>query len=242
MNRHMRHIFITSPTKTPMDTALRRAQVLGLGGSEQLLHAILGGRTIESTAPPESFWATVIHWFCNQDDLDLDQVGPLIDYILHRWNEDSSFEMKGRSVQALVRGMKSWHKELAQIQKGNVRNYKRSGLDEGIWIRPRKVAKNKTCEEVWTMEEIKTSRELIQEGRAMKHCVASYSGGIKGGGCSIWSLRREGRRLVTVEVRNRARRVTQARGLQNRRATPGEKGMIQRWALENGLEVARWCW
>lgn len=46
-----------------------------------------------------------------------------------------------------------------------------------------------------------TSRELIEEGEAMDHCVATYASAVAQGQCRIYSVRRGGRRIATLELR-----------------------------------------
>jgi hypothetical protein len=71
----------------------------------------------------------------------------------------------------------------------------------------------------------------------MRHCVSSYASRIKEGKCSIWSLRCDGVRALTIEVKNNERRIAQTRGKCNRFAKPLELGILRRWALANGLEL-----
>ena len=55
---------------------------------------------------------------------------------------------------------------------------------------------------------------MVAEGRAMKHCVATYAHSCASGACSIWALEVEtfeGRtKALTVEVQNVARMICQA--------------------------------
>jgi hypothetical protein len=71
----------------------------------------------------------------------------------------------------------------------------------------------------------------------MRHCVSCYATDIKEGRSSIWSLRCDGARALTVEVANGMRRVVQARGKCNRNPKPLELGLLHRWALANELEL-----
>jgi hypothetical protein len=92
-------------------------------------------------------------------------------------------------------------------------------------------------EEIWTMDEILCSRELVREGAVMRHCLATYVDDVLEGSCSIWSLRCDSQRALTVEVKPARRLVVQARGEMNRRASASEPAMLRRWAQENRLEV-----
>ena len=87
------------------------------------------------------------------------------------------------------------------------------------------------------MEEIQTSRTLAEEAEAMRHCVYSYRPKIENGWSSIWSLRRETERMLTVKADNRGRSIIQARGKFNRHPTSAELGILARRAKENSLSV-----
>ena len=48
-------------------------------------------------------------------------------------------------------------------------------------------------------------------------------------------------KAITIEVRNRARQICQARGKRNRMPTPKERSMMRRWADEAGLTIAAYA-
>jgi hypothetical protein len=89
------------------------------------------------------------------------------------------------------------------------------------------------------VNEILDSRALVEEGRAMRHCVATYQGSILRGKCSIWSLQvnRYGdwERALTIELENASRTVVQCRGKCNRYPTAEERHVLARWAAERSL-------
>ena len=90
---------------------------------------------------------------------------------------------------------------------------------------------------VWTVEEILTMRALQAEGNAMKHCVSSYWYNIVNGGTSIWSLQKNGVRMLTIEVNNPSWTVVQARGKCNAPPTPKEKLIMMKWASKNRVRL-----
>ena len=191
------------------------------------------GRLAHSRAD-EEFWLTVLRWFCQHPLLDRRQVGPLLDYVAHRRGEDPAFSMKGRSPLAMLRAMREWHGLLARerVLKGVV--FKPSGY-KSLIHKTREDGKG--SEIVWTVDEILTSKALAAEGSDLRHCVYSYVRAIEQGNTAIWSLRCDGQRAVTIEVRNDARQIVQARGARNRYVTSAEYAVIARWAQDNGLLV-----
>jgi len=236
LTRRMCHLFLQSPPVTPLSLAVMRAMVLDYGGDQDLAQAINSSR-FWTRSGPVAFWVSVIHWLCRQPDLDLVQVGPLIDYVDHCYTEDESFQMKGRSYRALMRSMHAWHHDLNLERRLHGVKFKPSGFSSSSWVIKTRI--NPACEgrEIWTMDEILCSRELVREGRKMGHCVSSYVGDSSSGKCSIWSLKCDGARRVTVEIHNGQHEVVQARGKYNRLSKGREKGMIQKWAKANSLKV-----
>ncbi|MCP4807105.1 MAG: hypothetical protein GY884_17305 [Proteobacteria bacterium] len=164
-------------------------------------------------------------------------VGPLLDFILHRRDGDPRFELKGRTVASLSLDMAAWHGELRQIRRVRGKEFQPSGIRAGRFEERRKGRLV-----IWTVTEILFANALVDEGRALKHCVYSYAGAIERGRCSIWSLRRAGARLVTLEVHSATGRIVQARGSCNRDPDDAESAMIRRWADAAGLTVSLPGW
>ena len=71
LTKRMAHEFSLAPDHYSIDKALRWGQVRGLGGSKELARAIVAtrlGRSFEH----EDFWRTVVHFFVNHPELELD--------------------------------------------------------------------------------------------------------------------------------------------------------------------------
>jgi hypothetical protein len=82
---------------------------------------------------------------------------------------------------------------------------------------------------LWTVRELTSSTELVEESRAMHHCVASYAYSCAQGSSAIFSLSLDQARRATVEVYPLRRRIVQARGPCNRSCDPEELDVLQRW-------------
>jgi len=249
LTRKMCHEFMNS-TEHKVYTALRKAQVVVKGGNRTLLETWLnsvGGRNLHEFRTVEEFWETVLDWFVKNPMLDAKaHLGPLCDFIAARSREDTSFSMKGRGVLPMLEAMRVWHGELSKAKKFSGEGYKRSGFKEfENDASTRDASGNIVSREIWRVQEIVSDRELHNEGKAMKHCVYSYSSSIKKGHISIWSVTKEDGRgetgnwkMSTVEVNNQMKRVVQVRGMMNRFPTAKEKDIVRRWAMINNLEVA----
>jgi hypothetical protein len=93
--------------------------------------------------------------------------------------------------------------------------------------------------------ELLTTQELVDERRAMRHCVATNTGYCESGRTSIWSLRKQiesGRfiRLATIEVNNIQGVIVQVRGRLNTGTEKKDLAILGRWQGEGGPRLSRW--
>jgi hypothetical protein len=228
--------------------AIRRVQTKAVGGDARLFHAWIatraGGRL--HARADEEFWQTVLAWLSANPMLPQGDVGPLVDYIEHRRAEVPGFSMKGRSVLAMMRGMRQWHGGLAREKAGSERSFNPSGLQPMDIDRSRRNVQGDHLVEIWHFREILDSRTLVDEGRAMSHCVYSYARRIESGECSIWTSTLEDNsghwRRLTIEVRPSVRQIVQARGRFNRLPEPRDMRALEAWATRNKLNVALGPW
>jgi hypothetical protein len=241
LTKRMCHDFLNLPARTLNVVAgVRTVQVKTYGGSPSLRDALVRSQ-LGRFRRDEEFWDTAIQWFCNQAMLDSHRVGPMVDYIMFRRNEDQSFSMKGRTALAMIRDMEEWHGILHRLKGSPADVYEQSGLLEGTWIT--KKTDRQTGFEIkhtWTFKELTTAKELMQEGRSMRHCVYSYSRSVEEGRISIWSLRKDDERALTIEVDNRSETIRQVRGFGNRQANKAEASIVRKWAVKNRLSISAW--
>lgn len=239
LTRKLCHEFLKSPADLPIVHALRRTQVLGAGGSNRLLQAILAtplGTDIHD-ASEEDFYQAMFQWFAHQPMLDPNQVGPLFDFIRHCRGQDRSYSLKGRTGLSVIRAMETWHAENARAGMHNYKGahvFKPSGFPAAEYDFSRG-----DIVEIWRIKEILTAKDLAAEGKRQGHCVFSYNRRIETGEVSIWVLSKEDNKsrdehsgvwnMLTLEVRNQLRSVVQARGRFNRPATTHELNLIHRW-------------
>lgn len=255
MTKMMAHYFLTAPPTYSIDGAFRWAQVHALGGDRHLADALLETR-IAHDFRDNDFWLSVLRFFIRNPMLDPIHVNPIVDYI---WNrkyemrvvfinagvaeevgpEQPNFSMKGRTVDALIAAVEAWHRALGRETKSGNLQWKRSPHETLSFVEGTRQNKNMT---VWRIHELLSSSELIAEGRAMKHCVATYARSCHSGSCSIWTMDVETdegmEKLLSIEVSTAENQIRQVRGKRNRRPTEKEREIIQRWATQEGLELA----
>ena len=255
LTRMMAHHFLTVPPSYSIDGAFRWAQVHGLGGDRRLSDSLLDTR-IAHDFRDNDFWLGVLRFFIRNPMLDPVHINPIIDYI---WNkkyenrivfvdagvaeelgpEQPNFSMHGRTADSLLRAVDNWHRQLGREAKSGNLQWKKSSYKPFTFMEGSKQNKNM---KVWRIHELLSSAELVAEGRAMHHCVASYARSCHNGVCSIWSMDVESEegieKLLTIEVNRAGNQICQARGKRNRRPTEKEKEMMQRWAIKEGVGVA----
>jgi hypothetical protein len=250
--KKMAHEFITTPFPGyTIDDALRRCQIIGLGGDERLTNAVLMSR-LRHNFNNNDFWVTVFQTFINTTMLNLDEVGTVIDYIneikyVHQHfmingrrvyqPEIPGFSMKGRNIETLIRDTHNWHKALSKNRKIDMSSkWTNSGIPTFVHEEGDIHHKNY---KVYELLELCTAKELHTEGKTMHNCVYSYVSSCVNKKCLIFSLRLFGQSLVTIEVRNNI--AVQIRGNYNSRPGNKEINLISTWARKNNIEIAKYA-
>jgi PcfJ-like protein len=250
MTRKMEHIFLASPDHLQFEHALRRAELLALGASAELVKAVMSTRLATELRDGE-FWHTVwMFLVTNARDVDSTQIGPMIDYIQavrHDRTQDGmmefgapqpAFSMKGRTIQSMLRLMRDWHRSLGV---GNAAiSWMRSPFEP--LLLDEQSRETSEMPRRWQLMELTNSAQLRGEGAALHHCVTSYADRCYRGTSSIWSLRfwqsEKIHHVLTVEVDPRRRTVIQARGRANRAASGKSLLLLQDWASRERLRMA----
>ena len=85
-------------------------------------------------------------------------------------------------------------------------------------------------------EQLLNLDSLKEEGEALHHCVGGYASKCGQGESAIVSMRRNGRRTITIEMDRENRKVTQVRGKYNRSPSRTESAWIIQWCEAVGAE------
>ncbi len=249
LTRRMRCRFLDAPAHLTIEEGLRWGQVTGLGGSERAARAIVGTR-LGHRLEHDDFWITVIRFFIANPMLDTVHYGPIVDYLHHERFEplrdalegraqllppQPNLSMQGRTAASLLRQVQRWHAGLGRHR----------GRAPVSWppcsIRGLDVTEGERDPRRFVIEELLSSVQLQAEGRALRHCVASYASFCASGGSRIFSLRggRPGglQRMLTVEVQPAARRIVQARGFCNARPEPMGLRFLRLWCQRERLTL-----
>jgi hypothetical protein len=254
MTRKMEHIFLTSRDHLTIEQAMRRAELLALGASDELLRAVLATGSATDLRNG-AFWRTVwMFLVANESAIDLAQVGPMLDFvqairhervavetpdgIVLRDPPQPSFSMNGRTVQSMLRLMRDWHRSLGLANGGLM--WSPSPLQPMLIEEPSQDPSAAPI--VWQLMELTNGAQLRTEGTALHHCVASYADRCWRGASRIWSLRvRRGekvRHVLTIEVDMKRRAVVQARGWGNCAPSGKPLRLLHDWTVRERVRLA----
>lgn len=250
LTRRMERLLLSSPHHLDPLAAIRRVEVLALGGSSTLAAAIARSpmaRTLENS----DFWRTVIRFFVRfEASIPPGQVErwiESIDTLRHARIEVVGAErstsrppplprlsLVGRTPASLERLLEEWSDWLFELRRR-----------PGAWPRlgPEGLRYlDASTDTTWHLIELLDSAALREEGQRMRHCVGKLAYRAHWGRSSFWSLRiansgRFERSVLTVEVDPRSRTVVTVLGKCNRAAGGLPLEIVRRWAGARGL---RW--
>lgn len=257
LTKKMAHHFLKAPKHYTIEEALRWGQVHALDGDRYLADALRETR-LTRTFNNDDFWLNVIRFFSANPMLDVSHVNPIIDYIWDQKYENRrvfvergvvreiepaqpNFTMRGRTPETLLRHVEEWHHQLGREARGRELEWTGSRIGEFHLLEGSEQARNM---KFWSIRELLSSDELIDEGRALQHCVRSYARSCHMGRSSIWTMEIEDengrRKILTIEVSPSQKLIRQVRGKRNRRATPKEKDLLERWSVQEELRIAEY--
>lgn len=234
LTRRTVHRLLTAPAPGEcLEEIVRRTQLRELGAAPELVTAVADTWLADRFVAPdlERRWAAILGWMVrNQDAMPADDVPRIVGFLSHE-----PIEVVGRGAAGLLELARAWTppSPVAAMQVRPTARYRSSGFGGG-----RVLLEGDGDDAVeWTIQELRSWRALFREGRKMRHCVSLYAARVRNGHCSIWSLRRNGARVLTVEVRNHQGEIVQVRGHCNRRATDHERAVLARWASKTRLSL-----
>lgn len=96
----------------------------------------------------------------------------------------------------------------------------------------------------WRILELCSGWRLKNEGRKMRHCVASYVNKCSSGKAAIWTVRKTNLKsnsttvMATIEVNSRSRMIVQIKAKCNAPPSDATMQVIRRWAESADLDIA----
>ena len=184
----------------------------------------------------DEFLLSVMRFFVN-NPIHLHEMDDLTDYLVAAREENPNMSMKGRTLKSVRRASEEWHRYIAKQNRYSEQVWEGRKVPKPDW----RISYGKAEKRVaFAVRQITTGRELVQEGRAMRHCVGIYEKACVEGHSSIWTMKWKNALGVTyhgltIEV-DRHGRIVHARGYANRLPRPREQQVLRKWAVANELQ------
>lgn len=254
LTKNMAHHFLQAPEHYSIEAAIRWAQIKGFGGDRRIADGILGTRLLQNF-DHDDFWQSVLTFFIKNPMLDVVHYQPIIDFLWHKkfenrvvfvergvareeGPEQPNLTMRGRTVDSLLRDVEDWHRQLGRVTKCGVLQWAKSDIADFEHVEGKAESKNMR---IWKITELLSSEELIAEGRALRHCVATYASSCQKGRSTIWSMSSsnhlDSEKILTIEVSSSDKSIVQVRGKANRLPSSKEMSVIRRWADRAQLSI-----
>lgn len=245
LTKKQAHYFCQAPKNYSILGAIRYGQVLSFDGNERLANSLLPTRICHLENFCHEFWTSVIRWFIENPMLDLEHVGPIIDWLNDQKYvaypegiKQPNLSMKKRDPEATLRAVEEWHFQLGRSKKNGNLVWNPCGIKDFEF---REGHPDSKSFKIWTIKELLSSKELQNEGRTMHHCASSYASSCNSGRSSIWSVElteREGtQKKATLEIHLSNRQIVQARGRYNEKIGQQVRNIVSRWANQSNLSV-----
>jgi hypothetical protein len=239
LTKRMEHEMRQAPAACTVLEALRYAQ-LAVRGCLDWFGVVLESRLgREVVAADDNFWLGVVDFFRAAPEADPRQFGPVCDWIHQKRTvgighelPQPGFSLKGRSLASILVQTAAWHRRLAQLHRHGGKNLDFTTNWPGLPV-PNYEGGDEGRVRI---TQLTTFSQLVDEGRSLQHCVASYVELCRLGRCGIFALTLDGRPTITLEV-SEEREVVQARGRHNRRMAADERHWVNRWVREAQLRI-----
>jgi hypothetical protein len=249
LSRAAAHAATNAPMDLTLPQMLRYAQLIGMGVSEALATAAV--RTCIGRSNADDAAAVVVARFLalNPDTRSRD-VQQIVDYVHARRRgfqdlaPQPNFSLRGRTARGVMVEIRRWHEDINRLQ--NVEGQPLMWSSCGVGGYEQIVIGQDWEIARWRIVELTSSSDLGAEGRAMRHCVATYGWRAARGECAIFALRRDDggnggavKHLATMEVMLPERAIAQCQGRCNRAVDPTAMELIARWAALRGVDLGK---
>lgn len=216
------------PDSLPPREGILLAEILRLGGSEREFELLRRDPSfvLDFAGPIDAseleFWRGTVSWLVRRrEDVD-DSTPAILAWARHEQTErvrmGRGFEWRGRTWASARRDALAYQATFARPWQRSL-SWKPRGWD---W-------QGEVGGATWTIGELTSSAALRAESQAMSHCVHGYDLSCWRGDSAIFSLCREGKRCVTIELRPADRTVAQAKRAYNQTPSPLELEVIAGW-------------
>jgi hypothetical protein len=247
--------------------ALRWAQLKALGAPEPLTEAVLRSRMAEDFAN-DGVWIPLLEKFIAAtavDYTDFDMVADGFRFHILQSGSRRAAELIRQPLQELIRHWRrQWKKYLEHAIPEGLNHA--DTIMQSSFLRARVVnamlsawkpmtGMEPFCSfhgssprrlQQWTVEELCTQRQLLDEGMVMRHCVVIFAGACKGGDTAIFRMRMQRTfqkngltesGAWTIRVSTDSRRIVEVKGYRNSDPDCEAMEIVKSWAEKNRLKL-----
>ncbi|WP_299455919.1 PcfJ domain-containing protein [uncultured Microscilla sp.] len=255
LNSKMAHYFTQAPRHYSIEKALLYGQVCALGGTEAFFeqwHATHWKRIYKDPL----FFRQVIQFFAYYPELTNNrEVAQVISFInAHKYDGQKvytrakgivheppvapNFSLKGRTDQSIMRLVDEWlssPRVLSSVFDDSLLVWTPDPTNDfEYWDVEKQV--------LYKISQLINNYELWLEGKAMMHCVGTYTHKCLGGYSTIWTMTKvngQGKeeKCVTIEM-GKKWRICEIRGKRNREPKPQEMEVIKQWVNKENLALS----
>ena len=240
LGKRLEHGMRQAPAGCTFREALRYAQ-LAARDALAWWGVVMESRLGREPLVDDDFWLSVVDFFLATPMVDPHHFGPVCDWIEQKRSlgtgaepAQPGFSLKGRSMASVLAQTEAWHYGLNRMrrQAGGV-------LPDASISWPGLPVPDYEAGNVRIVQ-LTTYGQLMNEGQALHHCVATYLSSCRRGRCAIFSLTVAGRHSLTLEVEAN-RTVVQVRGKHNRWMTDAEEICIKLWLDQARLVMSKYA-
>jgi hypothetical protein len=231
-------LFLSGRSFFPVEDNIWWARMKAAGLPEHAIFCLL--RRIfhrHAFEDPDGRLRSAIGFFARfRQEFDRVTFDEVLDFLDWKLRNEETFRLTGRTAASVIKLSNEWHFAMHAAKVNTSVRWK--GLRIKDW--------NLEGENfLWRVKQLRTNRELMDEGRKQCHCVYSYVEACVEGDSAIFSLRTYPRvmneeaawdwgaeeRRVTIEL-SRERKIVQVRGRLNRAPDDVEREVVRRWACD----------
>ncbi len=252
LNSKANYLFMTAPDRLSLFEAIWWAKIRQLGGSEQLAYIIIGQLEPTAWRHWKGWMEDFIH-FCKKWKITTNKFLKGIlnftayqnsfreyyieekDYSIYVPPIYPDYRLKGRTPASVQRHLKEWEEQIELIKSADCKHeFPAISVKEFNF---------QYQQQNFKIVHLKSYHQLIEEGRKMKHCVASYGRACLRGESSIWSLRqvitaKQFKRIATIELCKDESDTCFVEEFQSKcNTTPSKlaKTIVQQWSEQNNI-------
>jgi hypothetical protein len=191
-------------------------------------------------------------------EIENTDLGDICDFVLDKIkryrkanNTHPPFSFSGRTMESVIGLANEWHADIQKEQEA-LNELAREGQQQGQKYKTveatrwngipvyQSTFKEKDCE--WSFVKLCSVQDLVNEGRIMKNCAASYSSVCTSGMSTIFHLARDlpeiqiHENIATLEV-SKERVLIQAKEKYNKRISPTVEKIIRKWGQQNRIKI-----